>query len=57
MSKHWWMTFWLLAVSGALAILGMIACCFGLMVTGPVAFAMLSCHYQKVFGDLIPIES
>ena len=26
-SKHWWMTFWLLAVSGVLAILGVIACC------------------------------
>ena len=53
-SKHWWMTFWLLAVSGVLAILGVIACCFGLLVTGPVAFAMVSCHYQKLFGDLMP---
>lgn len=53
-SKHWWMTFLLVAVSGVVSVLGIIACCVGVLVTGPVAFAMLSHHYQRVFGDLAP---
>jgi hypothetical protein len=53
-SKHWWMTLFLLVVAGMIGFLGFIACCFGLLVTVPVTFAMLSCHYQRVFGDLIP---
>ena len=36
------------------AITGLIACVVGILVTGPVAFSMLTCHYQRVFGDLAP---
>ncbi|HTL56136.1 MAG TPA: GYF domain-containing protein [Candidatus Limnocylindrales bacterium] len=53
-SKHWWMTFWLLVVAGVIALLGLLACGVGLIVTCPIAFAMLACHYEKVFGDLTP---
>ncbi len=53
-TKHWWMTFWLLVVAGVIAVLGMLACGVGLLVSVPVAFAMIACHYQKVFGDLGP---
>ncbi len=53
-NKHWWLTFALLLVSGFLAIAGMLACLVGLLVTGPVAFAMITYHYEKVFGDLAP---
>jgi hypothetical protein len=53
-SKHWWMTFWLMVVCGVLGMLGIFACGLGLLVSGPVAFAMLASHYEKVFGDLAP---
>ena len=56
-SKHWWMTFWLMIVCGVTAMLGFFACCFGLLVSAPVAFAMLASHYEKVFGDLTPNSS
>ncbi len=56
-NKHWWMTFGLLLVAGFIAAAGMLACGFGLLVTGPVAFAMLTYHYQKVFGDLTPSQT
>lgn len=52
--KHWWMTFFLMMVCGALAMVGMFACGIGLLVSGPVAFAMLASHYDRVFGDLTP---
>ncbi len=51
-NKHWWMTFGLVVVSGVLGLVGFAACCVGVLVTGPVAFAMLNYHYQRVFGDL-----
>jgi hypothetical protein len=53
-SKHWWMTFWMFIVVGFLGMAGMLACGVGILVAGPVAFALLACHYQKVFGDLAP---
>jgi hypothetical protein len=53
-SKHWWMTFWLLVVMGFLAVIGAMACGLGMLVTAPVAFAMVVSHYQRVFGDLTP---
>jgi len=56
-NKHWWMTFLLMIVAGILGFAGAIACFVGLLVTGPVAFSMLACHYQKVFGDLAPNQS
>jgi uncharacterized membrane protein len=56
-SKHWWMNFWLFVVAGLLAMAGMLACGFGLLVTGPVAFAMIASHYEKVFGDLAPSQT
>jgi hypothetical protein len=52
--KHWWMTFWLVVVSSILAMLGMLACGVGLLLTGPVAFGALAVHYERVFGDMAP---
>ncbi len=52
-NKHWWMTFWLVVVSGVLTMVGLCVCCLGVLVTGPVAFGMLAVHYNKVFGDLL----
>jgi hypothetical protein len=53
-NKHWWMTFWLMMVASVLCMAGVITCCVGLLVTGPVAFGMLTSHYNRVFGDLAP---
>jgi hypothetical protein len=52
--RHWWLTLWLALVAGLLSLLGMLVCGVGLLVTGPVAMGLVSHHYQKVFGDLIP---
>lgn len=52
--KHWWGTFALLIVVGLLFMAGAMACLVGLLLTGPLAFAALSAHYDKVFGDLAP---
>jgi uncharacterized membrane protein len=50
--KHWWMTFWLTFVAGMLVLGGFLACGVGVLVAGPVAFAMLTVHYDRVFGKL-----
>jgi hypothetical protein len=55
--KHWWMTFWLLFVAGIVGAVGIFACGIGVLVTGPVAFAAVVSHYQKVFGDLSPQQN
>lgn len=52
--KHWWKNFWLIFVCGIFGMIGVIACVVGVLVTGPVALSSLTCHYQKVFGDLAP---
>jgi hypothetical protein len=54
--KHWWMTFWLIVVCSILGAVGILACFLGVLVTGPVAFATLASHYEKVFGDLAPTQ-
>jgi hypothetical protein len=56
-NKHWGMTFLMVVVSGLITFVGIIACFVGVLVTGPVAFAMLACHYQRVFGDLAPNQA
>jgi hypothetical protein len=55
--KHWWMNFLLIFVAGIIAGAGVLACLVGLLVTGPLYFAILTQHYQKVFGDLAPSGS
>jgi hypothetical protein len=50
--KHWWMTLLVMVVLGLLSSLGVLACCLGVLVTGPVAFASFACAYERLFGDL-----
>lgn len=52
--KHWWQTFWLGFVVGCLALLGMLLCLVGLLVTGPVCLGMWANAYERLFGDLEP---
>jgi len=56
-AKHWWMNFLLIFVGGLLAGAGFLACVVGLLVTIPLYYAILTQHYQKVFGDLAPSGS
>jgi hypothetical protein len=53
-TKHWWMNFALIFACSLLGGLGVIACCVGVLVTGPVAFAAVTYQYEQVFGDLAP---
>ncbi len=53
-AKQWWMTFLLTIVLGIVATLGAFAFIIGMLITAPLAFAALTAHYQKVFGDLKP---
>jgi hypothetical protein len=55
--KHWWATFGLFFIVGLLSMVGVIACGVGAFVTGPIAFAMLAVHYDRVFGRLAPQPS
>ena len=55
-SKHWWMTFWLMFVCWIVAMLGIFGCLIGMLVTAPIAFAAVVAHYEKVFGDLAPSQ-
>jgi hypothetical protein len=50
--KHWWMTFLLTIVTGLIAMCGFLALCVGVIATGPIAFATLASHYEKIFGEL-----
>ena len=54
--KHWWMTLLVVIVIGLIGMAGVIACGVGLLVSGPVAFAALACAYDKLFGDLAPLN-
>jgi hypothetical protein len=46
------MTLLVMVVLGLLSSLGVLACCLGVLVTGPVAFASFACAYERLFGDL-----
>jgi len=51
-NRHWWGTFGLALAAGLLAVAGALACGVGILLTGPIAMAMVTYHYLKVFGDL-----
>jgi hypothetical protein len=51
--KHWWLTFLVMLVLSLLGSVGMLACCLGVLVSGPVAFASFAYAYEKLFGDLV----
>lgn len=53
-TKHWWWSLCLMLVASILGMLGFFACGVGILVSGPVAFGMFACHYEKVFGELTP---
>jgi hypothetical protein len=52
--KHWGMTFLLMFVAGLIALCGLLLCLVGIIITGPLAFMILTVHYENVFGKLVP---
>jgi uncharacterized membrane protein len=50
-TKHWWTVFGLMLVVGLLAIAGVLACCVGVFVTTPIAYAAMMYAYEDIFGE------
>ncbi len=50
-TKHWWLMLGFLIVCGLVAMLGVIACCVGLLVTSAIVQAALMYAYEDIFGD------
>jgi uncharacterized membrane protein len=53
-AKHFWLILGFCIVAWLVAMVGAIACCVGLIVSGPVAIGMTAWLYQDIFGDLAP---
>ena len=49
-SKHWWLMFGLALVIGLVAILGLLACFIGVLVSIAFAEAALMYAYEDIFG-------
>ena len=50
-SKHWFLVFGLLLVSGLIAAAGMLLCCIGILVTMPISFAAIMYAYEIIFSQ------
>jgi uncharacterized membrane protein len=49
-SKHWFLVFGFLLVSGLVAAAGVLACCIGIFVTMPISFAAIMYAYETIFS-------
>jgi len=49
-SKHWFVVFGCVLVMGLVACAGALACCVGIFVSMPLAFAALMYAYEDIFG-------
>jgi uncharacterized membrane protein len=49
--KHWWQVFGLIILVGLLNILGVLACCVGVLFTIPIGFAALMYAYETIFSE------
>jgi hypothetical protein len=49
-SGHWWMIFALFIVCGLVNVLGLLACCVGLVVSIPVSLGALMYAYEDIFS-------
>ena len=49
-SKHWWLMFGLAIVIGVIALLGLLGCIIGVLVTIAIAEASLMYAYEDIFG-------
>ncbi len=53
-SRRWWMTFVFMFVAGLLMALGVLACCVGVLASGPLCVNMQAILYDDNFRDLEP---
>jgi len=56
-SKHWWSVFGLVMVLGLINIVGVLACCVGLLFTIPLGIATLMCAYESIFSPKTPANT
>jgi len=49
--KHWWTVFALLIVCGLINVLGLLACCVGLLASVPTGFGALMYAYEDIFSS------
>lgn len=49
--RQWWQAFGLLILAGLITLLGLLACCVGLLATGPIASLIWGQAYRQLFGD------
>ena len=54
--RHWWQNFFLLFLVGIVFIIGMIACCIGVLVAQPLTTAARVIQYERLFGRLARVE-
>jgi uncharacterized membrane protein len=49
-NKHWWLVFGLSILIQVLNVLGLCACCVGVLLSVPIGFAALMIAYETIFG-------
>jgi hypothetical protein len=49
-SKHWWHVFGLMILIGLLNVVGVLACCVGVLFTIPIGIAALMYAYETIFS-------
>jgi hypothetical protein len=49
-TQHWWLMFCLLIVVGLIGLLGLVACCVGLLAALPVGLGALMYAYEDIFA-------
>jgi uncharacterized membrane protein len=54
---HWWRGFLVLALVAVLGVLGLLACCVGLIATLPIGLGTLIYAYETIFGGPGPSSS
>jgi hypothetical protein len=49
--KHWWQVFGLVIVIGLLNVVGVLACCLGVLFTAPIGYGALMYAYETIFSS------
>ena len=49
--KHWWLLFGLVILVSLLNLVGLLACCIGVLFTAPIGFAALMYAYETIFSE------
>ena len=49
-SKHWWHVFGLMILIGLLNMVGVLACCVGVLFTIPIGIGALMYAYETIFS-------